>query len=162
MASKKGIAITAAIVAAIVGASFLIWLMPQSSPGAIIAPPRTDSEIISDVYARHNDLADSVESSFAQWTKGNVTSEEMLDQISNVRTEITQMQSQIESASPAAEWQQSFDLYEQALDVFSEYLDAVEGKVESGGTGGAAEIEELRIEWRDYVDQSVAAMPIGR
>lgn len=162
MASRKGIAITAAIVAAIVGASFLIWFIPQSNPGSLITP-RADSEIISDVYSRHNDLADDIESKVSQWRQGNLTSEEILGQIAQARPRVQEMEKQIQDANPAQEWQQSFDLYELALGVFSEYLDAAETLVKTGDTSGSdADIEELRTEWRGYVDQSVQAMPAAQ
>jgi hypothetical protein len=60
LASKKGIAVTAAIAAGIVGASFLIWLLPQSSPGTTITPTN-DYRDINNVYARHNNLAEEAE-----------------------------------------------------------------------------------------------------
>ncbi len=162
MASRKGIAITAAIVAAIVGASFLIWFIPQSNPGSLITP-RSDSEIISDVYSRHNDLADDIESKVSQWRQGNLTSEEILGQITQARPRVQEMEKQIQDANPAQEWQQSFDLYELALGVFSEYLDAAETLVKTGDTSGSdVNIEELRTEWRGYVDQSVQAMPAAQ
>lgn len=155
MASKKGIAITAAIVAAIVGASSLVWLIPQSSPGM------TSSEIISDVYARHNDLAANVESRLEQWQAGNVSSQDMLTQISAARADIQEMQKQIRDARPEAEWRQSFNLYTQALETFLEFLGAAETRVNSGDVSDSPEIEDLKKRWRDYVDQSVEAMPIA-
>lgn len=155
MASKKGMAITAAIVAAIVGASFLVWLIPQSNPGM------TSSEIVSDVYARHNDLAANVESMLEQWQAGDVSSQDMLTQISAARADIQQMQKQIRDASPEAEWRQSFNLYAQALETFLEFLGAAETRVNSGDVSDSPEIEDLKKRWRDYVDQSVAAIPIA-
>jgi hypothetical protein len=161
LASRKGIAITVAIVAAIVGASFLIWFIPQSNPGSLITP-RSDLEIISDVYARHNDLADDIESKVSLWRQGNLTSEEILGQITQARPRVLEMEKQIQDANPAQEWQQSFDLYELALGVFSEYLDAAEAMVKSGDTAGSDDTGELRAEWRGYVDQSVQAMPASQ
>jgi hypothetical protein len=155
-------AVTAAIMAAIVGASFLIWFIPQSNPGSLITP-RADSEIISDVYARHNDLADDIESKVSQWRQGDLTSEEILDQITQARPRVHEMEKQIRDSNPAQEWQESFDLYEAALSVFSEYLDAAEALVNAGDTSGSdADIEDLRAEWRGYVDQSVRAMPAAQ
>jgi hypothetical protein len=83
LASKKGIAITATIAAAIVGSSFLIWLIPQSSPGSMVELPRDDDEILSDVYSRHQSLATNIQSKFDQWKSGEVvTTSDMLSQIS--------------------------------------------------------------------------------
>jgi len=155
LASKKGMAITAAIVAAIVGTSFLVWLIPQSNPGM------TSSEIVSDVYARHNDLAANVESMLDQWQAGDVSSQDMLTQISAARADTQQMQKQIRDARPEAEWRQSFNLYAQALETFLEFLGAAEKRVNSGDVSDSPEIEDLKKRWRDYVDQSVAAIPIA-
>jgi hypothetical protein len=62
----------------------------------------------------------------------------------------------------AAEWEQSYDLYEQALDVFGEYLGEIEMAVEGGEGGTQQEIDDLKMQWQDYVDQSVQAMPIAK
>jgi ribosomal protein L25 (general stress protein Ctc) len=160
LASKKGIAITAAIAAAIIGSSFLVWLIPQSTTGNFNAP-RTDGEVISDVYSRHLDLASSVESDYEGWRNGTMSSEDMLGRLESAREETRQL-TQAVQRQPAAEWQQSYDLYEQALDVFGEYLGEIETAVENDETGAQQEIDSLKTEWQGYVDQSVQAMPIAR
>lgn len=167
LASKKGIAITAAIVAAIVGASFLIWLIPQSSPGntSIITPPRTDIEIISDVFARHNNIATDIDSKFKQWnaSSANVTKQQILDEIGEARVVISELLDRLEGSSPAAEWQRSFDLYGQALDSFLKYLDRMKMAVESDDRSEDSnrEIDRLKSESDDYVDDSLAAIPLS-
>lgn len=160
MASKKGIAITAAIVVVIVGASFLVWFIPQSSPGSLDVP-RTDVDIASDVYSRHLDLAASVETDYSSWRNGTLNSENMLGRLEAARLETQQLASQMQR-EPAAEWRQSYDLYEQALDVFGEYLGELEAVVESDDTTTQQEIESLRAQWEDLVEQSVQAMPASR
>ena len=161
MASKKGVAITAVIAAAIVGSSFLIWLIPQRSPGSVTQLPRADNEIISDVYSRHQSLAAGVESKFEQWKSGNVTSTDMLSQINLDRSEIQNMRKQLDSASPAQEWQGSYDLYIQALDSFSGYLDLMQTRVENDEKlDSNLKLDELKQKWEGYVDDSINAMPI--
>ena len=161
MAGKKGIAITAAIAAAIVGSSFLIWFIPQSNPSSLTEPPRADNGIISDVYSRHQSLAAGVESKFEQWKSGNVTSTDMLSQINLDRSEIQNMRKQLDSASPAQEWQGSYDLYIQALDSFSGYLDLMQTRVENDEKlDSNLKLDELKQKWEGYVDDSINAMPI--
>jgi hypothetical protein len=162
LASKKGIAITAAIAAAIVGSSFLIWLIPQSSPGSMIERPRDDNEIISDVYSRHQSLATNIQSKFDQWKSGEVTSSDMLSQISLDRSDIQNMRQQLNSASPAQEWQQSYGFYIQALDSFLKYLDQMQTIIEvnDGMLDSNVKLDGLRQEWEGYVDDSINAMPI--
>jgi hypothetical protein len=62
---------------------------------------------------------------------------------------------------PAPEWQESYDLYEDALDAFAEYVAEIESAVREGNTGVQPEIENLKMEWQDYVEQSVQAVPIA-
>ena len=162
MASKKGIAITTVIAAAIVGSSFLIWLIPQSSPGSMITPPRNDNSVISDVYSQHQSLATNIESKFGQWKSGEATSNDLLSQISLDRSDIQNMQQQLNSASPAQGWQQSYHFYIQALDSFLKYLDVMQTVIEENDRTADPNIklDDLKQEWEGYVNNSINAMPI--
>lgn len=155
MASKKGIALTVGIAAAIVGSSFLIWYIPQSSPGAL-----TDEGIISDIYSRHQNLALDIDSEFEQWKEGQLTSEELQTRITAGITETIRMKTELAGANPAQEWQESYDLYGQALDSFEQYLDAMQANVDEGNKADDPELESLKLEWEGYVDDSVSAMPV--
>lgn len=162
MASKKGIAITAVIASAIVGSSFLIWLIPQSSPGSMITPPRNDNGIISDIYSQHQSLATNIESKFEQWKSGEATSNDLLSQINLDRSDIQNMQQQLNSASPAQGWQQSYDFYIQALDSFLKYLDLMQTVIEGNDrmTDSNIKLDDLKQEWEGYINESINAMPI--
>jgi hypothetical protein len=162
LASKKGIAITAAIAAAIVGSSFLIWLIPQSSPGSMITPSRNDNGIISDIYSQHQSLATNIESKFEQWKSGEATSNDLLSQISLDRSDIQNMQQRLNSTSPAQGWQQSYDLYIQALDSFLKYLDLMQTVIEENDRmpDSNIKLDDLKQEWEGYVNDSINVMPI--
>ncbi len=162
MASKKGIIITAVIAAAIVGSSFLIWLVPESSPSSITGLPRDDSGIISDLYSRHHSLATNIESKFEQWKSGEATSSDMLGQINLDRSDIQNMRQQLDSASPAQEWQQSYDFYIQALDSFMVYLDLMQTIIEENDrmSDSNVKLDGLKHEWEGHVNSSINAMPI--
>lgn len=162
MASKKGIVITAIITAAIVGSSFLIWIIPQSSPSSMIDLPPDDNGNISDVYSRHQTRATNIESNFEQWKSGEVTAGDMLSQVSRDRSDVQNMRQQLDSASPAQEWQQSYDFYIQALDSFLKYLDTMQTIiVENNVTQDSnLKLDALKQEWQGYVNSSVNAMPI--
>lgn len=156
MASKKGVALTVGIAAAIIGSSFLIWYLPQSvSPDV----PRTDAEIIGDVYARHNDLASNVDFEFEQWKDNETATEDMSAQLASAESSIGEMRQQLDGRQPAQEWQESYDIYVQALDAYVAYLDALAQKVEDGDRTNPD--PALYQGWNDLVDQSVEAMPIN-
>jgi hypothetical protein len=158
LASKKGIALTIGIAAAIIGSSFLIWYVPQSSPGTLIGPPRTDNEVIGDVYAKHNDLATDIDARFEQWKNNNPAASDMLARLSSAKSQIGNMRQQLDSWQPAQEWQESYDLYVQALDAYEAYLDALEMKVDGGDRTDPD--PALKQEWQGLVNQSVEAVPI--
>jgi Zn-dependent oligopeptidase len=162
LASKKGIAITAVIAAAIVGSSFLIWVIPQSSPGSMIELPRDDNGIISDVYSQHQSLATNIELKFEHWKRGEMTPSDMLSQISRDLSDIQNMRQQLDSASPAQEWQQSYDFYIQALDSFLKYIDLMQTIIEEndGMLDSNFKLDTLKQEWQGYVNNSINAMPI--
>ncbi len=162
MATRKGIAITAVIAAAIVGSSFLVWLIPQSSPGSMITPPRDDNGIISDVYSQHQSLATNIESKFEQWKSGEATSNDLLSQINLDRSDIQNMLQLLNSASPAQGWQQSYDFYIQALDSFLKYLNVMQTVIEENDRmpDSNIKLDDLKQEWEGYVNNSINAMPI--
>ncbi|MFL6484674.1 MAG: hypothetical protein ACJ70Z_08185 [Nitrososphaera sp.] len=162
MASKKGIAITAVIATAVVGSSFLIWIIPQNSPGNMTNVLRDDNEIISDVYSRHQSLETNIESKFKQWKNGERTSSDILSQISHDRSDIQNMRQQLDDASPAQEWQQSYDFYTNALDGFLIYLDQMQTIIEENEAmpNSNLKLNALKQEWQSYVNSSINAMPI--
>ncbi|MEW6605335.1 MAG: hypothetical protein AB1351_11700 [Thermoproteota archaeon] len=156
MTSKKGIALTIGIAAAIIGSSFLIWYIPQSSAPDV---PRTDGEVISDVYSRHNDLASDIDLKFEQWKDNDSAVSDISTQIASAKSQIQDLRQRLDSRQPAQEWQESYDIYVQALDAYIAYLDAMAQKVADDDRTNPD--SSLYQNWRDLVDQSVAAMPIN-
>jgi hypothetical protein len=69
---------------------------------------------------------------------------------------------QLDSASPAQEWQQSYDFYIQALDSFLRYLDLMQTIIEENDrmVDSNPRLDSLKQEWEGYVDDSINAMPI--
>lgn len=148
LVSKKGVALTVGIAAAIVGSSFLIWYIPQSNIGDL---PRTDGEIVSDVYSRHNDLASTIELRFEQWKDNDTATSDMSAQLASAKSQIEDMRRQLDSRQPAQEWQRSYDLYVQALDAYIAYLDSLVQKVADGDR--TSPDPALYQNWRNLVDQ---------
>jgi hypothetical protein len=156
LASKKGVALTVGIAAAVIGSSFLIWYIPIGSSSDV---PRTDGEVISDVYGRHNNLAADIDLRFEQWKDGELESSDMSSRLASAKSQIGEMRQQLDGRQPAQEWQESYDIYVQCLDGYMAYLDALEQKVDAGDRTDPD--PALNQSWQDLVDQSVAAMPIN-
>jgi nitrate/nitrite-specific signal transduction histidine kinase len=156
LASKKGVALTVGIAAAIIGSSFLIWYIPQGSSPDV---PRTDGEVISDIYARHNNLASDVDLRFEQWKDNDTAPADMSAQLSSTKSQIEEMRQQLDNRQPAQEWQESYDIYVQSLDAYVAYLDALAQKVANGDRTNPDPV--LYENWQNLIDRSVAAMPIN-
>jgi hypothetical protein len=128
----------------------------------MIELPRDDNGIISDVYSQHQSLATNIESKFEQWKSGEVISADMLSQLSRDRSNIENMRQQLDSASPAQDWQQSYNFYIQALDSFLKYVDLMQTIIEENGRmlDSNVKLDGLKQEWEGYVEDSINAMPI--
>ena len=156
MATKKGVTLTVGIATAVIGSSFLIWYIPQASSPDV---PRTDGEIISNVYSRNNDLASDIELSIEQWKRNDTAAADMSAQLASAKSQIEEMRQLLDNRQPTQEWQESYDIYVQALNAYAAYLDAVEQNVNNGDRTNSD--SSLYQRWKDLVDQSVEAMPIN-
>jgi hypothetical protein len=159
LASKKGIALTVGIAATIIGSSFLIWYIPQNNQGTFIDAPRTDGEVIGDVYSRHNATATNIDSKYAQWKNGELSDGDMSAQLVSAKSQIEEMQRDLDNRQPAQEWQESYDIYVQSLEAYTAYLDALEVKVDAGDRTDPD--PAMNQEWRELINQSVETMPIN-
>jgi hypothetical protein len=165
LASTKGIVLTAAITVAIIGMSFIIWFIPQNRPeNSLRLTHPSENEIIADVYSRHNSIASNIESIYDEWKKGgNVTSSQLVNIIDLDRTNIQNLRNEIADAKPAKEWQISFNDYTKALDRYIKYLDTIEARVQlANKTDKDPQLNIQRLEWQDYVNDSVNSMPIDK
>lgn len=140
MASAKGIAITAAIIVGVVGASMLVWFGPQGEPnlpaGQEVTAGNINSfrsdEAFGSIYTRHQTLADDVDFDYDRWKGGEVDSSRILRTLSDAKVDTREMRDAFDAATPPEEWQASFGHYEQALASFASYLDEMERLVRAG------------------------------
>ena len=117
MATKKGIAITIIILAAITGASFLVWLIPQNIETQIVI---SDFRVhLDDVKEIHSTINDEVNGEFQKMIDGKITPEEYITlaeaSSSQVNSQIIQL---VDSKAPE-EWYESYLNYIHALRVFN-------------------------------------------
>lgn len=167
-ASKKGIAITAAIAAGIIATSLLIWFAPQDNPTAtnITDDELSEEEIanlpadnLSFVYTEHNFVKTEVELAFDRWAAGEITSDQVKASIGKARLDAEQLENRLQG-QPPQEWQESYSLYRQALDKFDQYLQQMEQAVDSGDRDAEnLQLRDTRQEMDDLVERSIAAFP---
>ncbi|MBI1663486.1 MAG: hypothetical protein IS860_08365 [Nitrosopumilus sp.] len=120
MASKKGIAITAIILAAITGASFFVWIIPQQNDTTFIV---TDYENYLDgAKGIHEILQESTEIEYQKLVNDEITPEEYIESADVTSTQATAQISEFVTSKPPEEWQDSYISYMDAMKKFNSYL----------------------------------------
>lgn len=125
MASKKGIAVTVIILAAITGASFLLWMIPQEKETTFVI---TDyKEYLDGVKNIHEILQESIEIEYQKMKEGQISPEEYIVVTDITLEQTTSQISEFVTSKPPEEWQDSYINYMNAMMKFNEYI--VETKV---------------------------------
>ena len=165
MATKKGIVATIVILAAITGASFLFWAIPQENESTFVV---TDYENYLDgVKNIHEILQESINVEFQNLIDGKITPDEYIAISEITSDQVTAIISEFVTSKPSEPWQESYISYMDALKKFNSQI--VETKVyanlikEGDDQGKMAEIlqkiEELKEESKRMVENSDKLRP---
>ena len=120
MASKKGIAITAIILAAITGASFLLWIIPQDNDTTFIV---TDYEGYLDGAKNiHEVLQESIDIEYQNLQDGKITPNDYIAITEVTSSQVTTQISEFVTSKPSEQWQESYISYMNAMKKFNEYI----------------------------------------
>ena len=176
MASKRGIVITAVILAGITGASFLAWLPGGIGGGGasnqatfVISDHR---EYLDSVRNIHEVLVESTAIEFAMLLDGEITAAEYARSSEATSTQTAMQISEFITSKPPEEWQESYILYGEALRSFNTYVaetQAVASLIAEGGLDGISDahlreslqrMEHLLSESDEYVKRSDVARPL--
>ena len=120
MASKKGIAITAIILAAITGASFLLWIVPQENDTTFIV---TDYEgYLDGVKNIHEVLQESVDMEYQNLREGKISPIDYITITEVTSSQVTTQISEFITSKPSEQWQESYISYMNGMKKFNEYI----------------------------------------
>lgn len=168
--SKKGIVITAVIAAGIIGASTLIWLLPQQSgptgvnitddKGAAADAANLPADNLSFVYTQHNFATTEVQNSFDKWTKGEVSTSDMNSAITKARSDLDALKKRVDTPGVPQAWQESYGLYSQALSKFGSYLDEMKKIVDADNkSGDHSTLDSIKAEMDGLIDRAIKSFP---
>ena len=120
MASKKGIVITAIILAAITGASFLLWVIPQENDTTFIV---TDYEgYLNGAKNIHEVLQESIDIEYQNLQDGKITPNDYIAITEVTSSQVTTQISEFVTSKPSEQWQESYISYMNAMKKFNEYI----------------------------------------
>jgi len=162
MASKKGIIITAIILAAITAASFLFWIIPQENPSTLVV---SDYENYLDgVKKIHQVLRETIETEFQNLLDGKTSPDDYIAITEVTSSQVTGQISEFVTSKPPKEWQDSYIDYMEALKKFNSYI--VETKVAANmlkdgqiDTETMQKIESLKSEVQELINKSDKSRP---
>ena len=162
MASKKGVAVTVIILAAITAASFLFWVIPQENSSTLVV---SDYENYLDgVKKIHEVLQESIETEFQNLLNEKTSPDEYIAITEVTSTQVTAQISEFIISKPSEEWQDSYISYMEALKKFNAYI--IETKVAANmlkegqiDTEIIQKIESLRSESQELINKSNELRP---
>ena len=165
MASKKGITITAIILAAITGASFLLWIVPQDVETTFVV---SDYENYLDgVKNIHEVLQESIEIEYENLRTGGKSPQEYISVTEVTSSQVTTQISEFVTSKPSEEWQTSYISYMDALKSFNSYIletKVLANMIENGNTEDEMnetleKINMLKSESKEFVKISDQSRP---
>ena len=165
MASKKGIIVTAIILAVITGASFLLWIVPEETETTFVV--RDYEKYLDDIKNIHEVLQESIDIEYKNLRNGELSAEEYFTITEVTSSQVTAQISEFITSKPSENWQDSYINYMNSMQKFNEYI--IETKVlanlmENEGTEEEInqvleKIESLKVESREYAKNSDELRP---
>jgi len=165
MASKKGIAVTIIILAAITGASFLLWIVPQDNETTFVVSNYAD--YIDGVKNIQEVLEESMDIEYQNLRNGEISPEDYITITEVTSSQVTSQISEFVTSKPPEEWQDSYISYMDAMKKFNSYIGETKvlaNMIEKGSTEAEMEetlqeIESLKAEFLEYVRISDESRP---
>ena len=160
MASKKGIVITAIILAAITGASFLLWVIPQENDTTFIV---TDYEGYLDGAKNiHEVLQESIDIEYQNLQDGKITPKDYIAITEVTSSQVTTQISEFVTSKPSEQWQESYISYMNAMKKFNEYIletKVLANQIENGSIEEEIQqtvnkIDSIKAESIEYITKS--------
>ena len=165
MASKKGIVITAIILAAITGASFLLWVIPQENDTTFIV---TDYEGYLDGAKNiHEVLQESIEIEYNNLREGKISPIDYITITEVTSSQVTTQISEFVTSKPSEQWQESYISYMNGMKKFNEYIletKVLANQIENGNLDEEIlqtvnKIENIKAESIEFVKKSNELRP---
>ena len=165
MASKKGIAITAIILAAITGASFLLWVIPQENDTTFIVSDYED--YLDGVKNIHEVLQESIDIEYKNLRDGKISTTDYIAITEVTSSQVTTQISEFVTSKPSEQWQESYISYMNGMKKFNEYIletKVLANQIENGNLDEEIlqtieKIQSIKNESIEYIKKSNELRP---
>ena len=165
MASKKGIAVTAIILALITGASFLLWVIPQENDTTFIV---TDYEgYLDGVKNIHEILQESIDIEYQNLRDGKISPKDYITITEITSSQVTTQISEFVTSKPSEKWEDSYISYMNGMKKFNQYIletKVLANQIENESTETEMletinKVESIKAESLEYIQNSNKSRP---
>jgi len=165
MASKKGIVVTVIILAAITGASFLLWLVPQDYETTFVISDY--GNYLDGVKNIHEVLQELLDIEYQNLRNGEISPRDYITITEVTSSQVTAQISEFVTSKPPEEWVASYISYMDAMKKFNSYIletKVLANMIEKGSSDAEMietleKIESLKAESLEYVKISDELKP---
>ena len=165
MASKKGILVTIIILAAITGASFLFWIVPENNEATFVISDY--GNYLEGVKKIHEVLQESIDIEYQNLRSGEISPGDYITITEVTSSQITAQISEFVTSKPPEEWVASYISYMDAMKKFNSYIGETKvlaNMIEKGSSEvemveTLEKIESLKAESLEYVKISDELKP---
>ena len=165
MASKKGIVITVAILAAITGASFLSWIIPEDYETTFVISDY--GNYLDDVKNIQEVLQESIDIEYQNLRSGKISPRDYITITEVTSSQVTAQISEFVTSKPSEEWQTSYISFMDAMKKFNSYIGETKvlaNMIEKGSSEAEMvktleKIDSLKAESLEYVKISDKSKP---
>jgi len=165
MASKKGIVVTVTILAAITGASFLLWIVPENNETTFVISDY--GKYLDGVKNIHEVLQESIDIEYQNLLSGKISPRDYITITEVTSSQVTAQISELVTSKPSEEWLTSYISYMDAMKKFNSYIGETKvlanmiekGSSETEMVETLEKIESLKAESLEYVKISDELKP---
>jgi len=165
MASKKGIVVTIIILAAITGASFLFWIVPENNEATFVISDY--GNYLEGVKKIHEVLQESIDIEYQNLRNGEISPGDYITITEVTSSQVTSQISEFVTSKPPEEWLASYISYMDAMKKFNSYIGETKvlanmiekGSSETEMTETLEKIESFKAESLEYVKISDESKP---
>ncbi len=165
MASKKGIVVTVTILAAITGASFMLWIVPENNETTFVISDY--GKYLNGVKNIHEVLQESIDIEYQNLLSGKISPRDYITITEVTSSQVTAQISELVTSKPSEEWLTSYISYMDAMKKFNSYIGETKvlanmiekGSSETEMVETLEKIESLKAESLEYVKISDESKP---
>ena len=165
MASKKGIVVTVTILAAITGASFMLWIVPENNETTFVISDY--GKYLNGVKNIHEVLQESIDIEYQNLLSGKISPRDYITITEVTSSQVTAQISELVTSKPSEEWLTSYISYMDAMKKFNSYIGETKvlaNMIEKGSSEAemvetVQRIESLKAESLEYVKISDESKP---